>query len=102
MAESEIFGGKHHHLVAIHGKGGIKYLAKVRGKEMTNEQIGKLNILKLKQLYLTTKVCENFQLFLAELTLTNLLISRWYSNESSKSTLMSRSDDLNLSKKVCI
>ena len=69
-------------------KGGIKYLAKVRGKEIKSEQMGQLNMLKLKQAYLTTKVRQNSQLFLADLTLTNLQISRWYSDESSKIALM--------------
>ena len=64
--------------------------------------MGKLNILKLRQVNLTNKV-NNMQLnSLAELKLVNLLISEWYQNESSMIHLLSRSNDLNLNEKVRI
>ena len=64
--------------------------------------MGELNMLKLKQSYLSLKIRDNSQTSLTELMMTNLLISRWYQNESEKINLMARSDDLNLSEKVRI
>ena len=79
-------------------KGGVKFLAKARGKEMTSDQMKVLNMLKLKQ----SKLRENHQPFLTELTVINLQISRWNLNESNKITLNSRSDDTNMGEKVRI
>mgnify|MGYP002637546871 FL=1 len=83
-------------------KTGIKQLALARTKELKKQKMGKLNILKLRQVNLTQKV-NNMQMnFLAELKLVNLLISEWYKNESSMIHLLSRSNDLNLNEKVRI
>ena len=58
--------------------------------------MGILNMLKLKQSYLTTKICDNSQSSLTDLVLVNEKISRWYAAESKKIALMLRSEDLNL------
>ena len=58
-------------------KTGIKQLALARTKELKKQRMGKLNILKLRQVNLTNKV-NNMQLnLLAELKLVNLIISEW-------------------------
>ena len=93
---------QHYHLVATHGQGGVRFLAKQRGKEMKQEQMGALNMLKLKQSFLTSKIRDNSQSSLTELTTINLKISQWYSDESEKITLMSRSEDIKLNEKVRI
>ena len=53
-------------------KGRVRFLAKQRGKEMKQEQMGALNKLKLKQSFLTSKIRDNCQSSLTELTKTNL------------------------------
>ena len=69
---------------------------------MKQEQMGLLNMLKLKQSFLTSKIRDNSQSSLTELTTINLKISQWYSDESEKITLMSRSEDIKLNEKVRI
>ena len=83
-------------------KGGIKQIAIQRGKELKKLNLGRLNMLKLRQINLTSRVNSNVPNLLTELTMVNLLISEWYEQESSAITLMSRSKDLNLNEKVRI
>ena len=59
-------------------KGGIRQLAQTRGKELKNQRLGQLNILKIKQAYLTLKVSNDEMAYLTELTFTNLKIKQWY------------------------
>ena len=83
-------------------KDGIKQLALTRSKELKKQKMGRLNVLKLRQVNLTNKV-NNMQIkHLAELKLVNLLISEWYKNESAAINLLSRSNDVNLNEKVRI
>ena len=64
--------------------------------------MGQLNMLRLKQSYLTSKPSLNTQAIITELAMINMQISRWYEKESQKISLMARSDDINLNEKVRI
>ena len=83
-------------------KGGIKYLPIQRGKELEKQNIGILNMLKLKQAYFTSRVQNNVQGSQTELATINAKISEWYKRESEKISLMSWMADLNQSEKVRI
>ena len=71
-----------------------------RSKEIKKQNIGRLNILKLRQINLTHKVNKGQIELLAELKTVNISISEWYNNESDKIILLSRSNDLNSNEKV--
>ena len=58
-------------------KGGITFLANARSKELKKESMGQLNMLKLKQSYLTSKLSLNTQAIITELTMINMQISQW-------------------------
>ena len=47
-------------------------------KELKNQRLGQLNILKIRQAYLTQKVSNDEIVYLTELTYTNLRIKQWY------------------------
>ena len=81
-------------------KKGIKQLAMTRSREIKKQTIGRLNILKLRQVNLTHKVNTGLIQFLAELKMVNILISEWYQNESNNIIVLSRSNDMNLNEKV--
>ena len=81
-------------------KKGIKQLAVTRSKEIKKQNIGRLNILRLRQVNLTHKVNKGQIELLAKLKIVNISISEWYNNESNKIILLSRSNDLNLNKNV--
>ena len=51
---------------------------------------------------LTSKVNNGQLNFLVELKMVNFLISEWYTDETAKINLLSRSNDLNLNEKVRI
>ena len=83
-------------------KGGVKFLAIQRGKELKKEKLGVLNMLKLKQAYFTSQVQGNIANSLTELSVINGGISKWYQDESEKIKLMSRCEDLGENEKVRI
>ena len=83
-------------------KNGIKHLAKTRGKELKKEQLGKLNILKVRQAYLASKINEGYTPLLTQLIEVKLEISQWYENESKSIILKSRARDINENEKVRI
>ena len=83
-------------------KGGVKYLAIQRGKEMKKDRLGILNMLKLKQAFFTSQVQGNIKNSLTKLSVINGKIANWYKSESEKISLMSRSEDLGLNEKVRI
>ena len=58
-------------------KKGIKQLAMTRSKEIKKQKIGRLNILRLRQVNLTHKINIGQINFLAELKMVNILISEW-------------------------
>ena len=49
-------------------KGGVIQLAQARGKEIKNQRLGQLNILKLRQAYLNQTVSNDEIVYLTELT----------------------------------
>ena len=83
-------------------KPGVKQLAMVRGKEMNRERRGYLNLLLVRQAYLTSKVQQGILGKLPELEHVHLLIEKWYDEECSKIALQSRSDDIQQSEKIRI
>ena len=83
-------------------KGGIKHLAKIRGKELKKERLGKLNILKIRQAYLANKINVEYSPLLTQLMEIKLEISQWYENESRSIILESRARDINENEKVRI
>ena len=83
-------------------KKGIKQIALVRGKELKKQRMGKLNLLKIRQAFLTDKVSNNLTNHLTELNVTNLKISEWYEEESKAINLMARTKDTTMNEKVRI
>ena len=63
---------------------GVKYLAVQRAKEIEKQRLRVLNMLKLKQAFLTSQVQGNVPNYLTELSVINGLISNWYNSESEK------------------
>ena len=70
-------------------KKGIKELARERGIEIKKQRIGQLNMLKIKQAYLNTKVSSSLgdQKHLTDLMGVNISISKWYETESENINL---------------
>ena len=64
-------------------KGGIKDLARTRSKELKKQNIGRLNVLKLRQCNLNSKINCGQTALLTDLMEVNLLISEWYKQESA-------------------
>ena len=64
--------------------------------------MGQLNLFKLRQAYLTTKVSNNVKGLLTELHVINLRIQEWYDDESKAITLMARAQDSTMNEKVRI
>ena len=75
-------------------KPGIRRLAMTRGKEMNKERRKYLNLLLVRQAYLTAKIQQGKLWKLSELKEVHLLIEQWYDQECSKIALQSRSDDI--------
>jgi hypothetical protein len=72
-------------------KTGIKELARERVIEIKKQRIGQLNVLKLRQAYLNTKVGSfpgNLS-YLTDLMEVNISISKWYESESENIILFS-------------
>ena len=74
----------------------------MRGKELKKQRMGKLNLLKIRQAFLTEKVSNNLTTHLTELNVTNLKISEWYEEESKAINLMARTQDTTMNEKVRI
>ena len=83
-------------------KPGIRRLAINRTKEINIEKRRKLNLLLLRQSYLTTKIQQGVQGKLGELRFVQEEIQQWYEAESKKIVLQSRVDDILQSEKVRI
>ena len=81
-------------------KKGIKQIAQVRGKELKKQRMGQLNLLNIRQAYLTEKVSCNQTNHLIELNVMNLKITEWYENESKAINLMARTQDTTMNEKV--
>ena len=83
-------------------KPGIKRLAINRSKEMNKEKRGELNLLLLRQAYLTRKLHGgNFQK-LAELKTVQLKIIQWYESSCEKVKHQARMEEVTESEKVSI
>jgi hypothetical protein len=83
-------------------KPGIRRLAKVRGREINKHRRGVLNLLVVRQAYLTKKVTEGNLDKLTDLKEVHLRMQTWYEEESKKISLQSKIDDLEYSEKVGI
>ena len=83
-------------------KPGIKKLAIQRSKEMNREMRGELNLLLLRQAYLTRHLQQGQLRKLGELRAVQTEIERWFERESERVILQSRSDDISRSEKVRI
>ena len=83
-------------------KPGIKKLAKIRGNQMNKERRNNLNLLLVRQSYLTRKIQNGQANKLSELKHVHLLIEQWYDEECAKIALQSRTDDVQKSEKIRI
>ena len=83
-------------------KKGILHLAKVRARELLKQRRGHLNLLLLRQAYLTCKVSNGDLSSLTTLSEVKLRISKWFKEESEKIILFSRANDMNFNEKVRI
>ena len=83
-------------------KPGIRRLAIDRSKEIKKEKRGKLNLLMMRQAYLTSKLQAGELDRLGELREVQKLILIWYQEESQKVVLQSRVNDVQESEKVRI
>ena len=83
-------------------KPGIKKLAIERGKEINKERRSLLNLLMLRQTYLTRKVQQGEMGCLATLKEVQLRVEDWFSIEVEKVKHQSRVDDIQRSEKVRI
>jgi exonuclease III len=81
-------------------KGGIRHLAMERGRELSRQRKGQLNVLYMRQAHLTTQVGAGDLSRLTELTEINLRISQWYDVESKRIILLSRAKDIDINEKV--
>jgi len=75
-------------------KPGIKKLLIERGKEMNHHKNGHLNLLLLRQSYLSRKLQQGKHSFLAELLLVQSEINNWYENECEKVKIQYRIEDV--------
>ena len=81
-------------------KPGIKKLAINRSKELNKEKRSELNLLLLRQSYLTRKLQSGRTDKLTELKAVHLLITNWYDRECEKVKHQSRVEDIIQSEKV--
>ena len=75
-------------------KPGIKKLLIERGKEMNHLKNGHLNLLLLRQSYLSRKLQQGSHGHLAQLLLVQSEINNWYENESEKVKIQARIEDV--------
>ena len=97
MVKSKRCRCRHYGLVGQYGKRRSKIFSNSKRNKM-----GVVNMLKLKQAFLTSQVQNNIQGAMTDLAEINIRISNWYQGESEKIPLISRSQDINLNEKVCI
>ena len=83
-------------------KPGIRKLAINRSKEIKKERRSELNLLVLRQSYLTRKLQRGRLQLLADLNAVHLLINQWYDRECEKVKHQSRVEDIIQSEKVRI
>ena len=83
-------------------KPGIKRLAINRGKEINKEKRGELNLLLLRQAYLTRKLHSGRFEKLTELKTVQLQITQWYEKSCEKVKHQARVDEISKSEKVRI
>ena len=83
-------------------KPGIRKLAIQRSKEINTERREELNLLLLRQVYLTRKLQLGQQHRLGELIAVHLLIERWYSRECEKVQHQARVDEFQNNEKSSI
>ena len=81
---------------------GIRKLAIERGKELTKERRSYLNLLMLRQSYLTKKVHSGDHRILPTLRLVQDKIEAWFDTELNKIKYQARVDDIQESEKVRI
>ena len=83
-------------------KPGVRKLALERGKELAREKKSLLNLLTLRQSYLTRKIQSGETSWLAALREVQLRIEDWFEEELDKIKYQSRVDDVQNSEKVRI
>ena len=83
-------------------KPGIKKLLIERGKEMSHLKNGHLNLLLLRQSYLSRKLQQGNHGYLAQLLLVQSEINKWYENECEKVKIQSRIEDVDSPESVRI
>ena len=75
-------------------KPGIKKLLIERGKEMSHFKNGHINLLLLRQSYLSRKLQQGNHSYLAQLLLVQSEINNWYESECEKVKIQSRIEDV--------
>ena len=83
-------------------KKGILQLAREHKREMNKERQGQLNLLLVRQAYLTSKLLKGDLSYYTALEEVKLRISKWFHAESEKIILLSRAHDINMNEKVRI
>ena len=83
-------------------KPGVKKLGLQRSKEINKEKREALNLLLLRQVYLTMKVQQGLSNYLSELKTVHILIEQWYSKESEKVQHQARVKEFQCNEKTTI
>ena len=83
-------------------KPGIRQLGLQRTKEINTARKEEMNLLLLRQLYLTRKLQQGQTFRLGELKTVHLLIERWYNRECEKVQKQSRADEFQTNEKSSI
>ena len=83
-------------------KPGIRKLRIKRSKELNLEKREALNLLLLRQCYLSRKIHQGMQHHLSELKSIHLLIEQWYKKESEKVQYQSRVNEFQSNEKTTI
>ena len=83
-------------------KPGIKKLALERGKELKKERRSHLNLLLVKQAYLTMKIQRGKLSRLTELKVVQHQVEEWYDRECKKIAIQLKTDDIQQSEKIRI
>ena len=83
-------------------KPGIKKLAITRSKELNKERRSELNLMLLRQGYLTRKLLNGHLEKLSELKQVQMRITVWYERECQKIKQQARVDEISTSEKVRI
>ena len=83
-------------------KPGIKKLLIERGKELNHEKNGRLNLLLLRQAYLSRKILQGNHGLLTQLLVVQTEINDWYEQESEKVKIQSRIEEVDTPETVRI